>query len=330
MQLHFAFYLLHFANSRMEIVTRYSPFYLDPIGSIILSAKKTYLLCAPDSHSFYYTSGTVFCINCLMKTKQLIIPAALVVLVILGLFFLRQTPAPDRPIDTTIIDPADIETTVADETAMPTDVTAPREPLIPECVIKEETPVMTETAEAPPKMIDALRSESAAGRDLAWATARRSVMYALIRENPREALAGALSPRQYALLPENLQALVEMPVAAEGFYGVLAICSHGADEEHINICQIEYEVITDFGTETAKGYKASIYGERHQRTTEENASLYGVVMDGHIALYENDVVIIDDGEGFPGGRYAVYYRGQQWSTDDPDEALAIKTRLTAR
>lgn len=271
-----------------------------------------------------------------MKTKQLIILAVVVVAFIVVLALL-QKPAQDIPRETPISDPVTVVPTVPEEPTPPADIAIPEETLLPADEPEEETPVMQEPTEQPteipteaPLIIpEALRSESAAGRDIAWATARQPTMHALVRENPQEALATALSPRQYALLPEALQALVEKPVTAEGFYGVLAICHHGADEDHTAGCTIQYEVVTGFGTDAAEGYRASIYGERHQRMTEENASIYGVVMDGHIALYEDDVVIIDDGEGFPGGRYAVYYRGQQWTTDDPDEARAIKTRLTS-
>lgn len=164
--------------------------------------------------------------------------------------------------------------------------------------------------------------------DVAWAEARRSRMHALVRENPEAALAEALTPRRFAALPAEIQALVERPVADEGFYGVLAVCGHGPNEDHIEgACEIRHEVVLNFGTFDAEGFQASIYGTRHQRMTEESASIYGVVVDGHMALHEDDVVVVDDGEGFPGGRYAVYYRGEEWTTDDLDAANARRDSL---
>jgi hypothetical protein len=162
------------------------------------------------------------------------------------------------------------------------------------------------------------------GRGLVLARERRTQMSQWIQEDPERAIQEALTPRMFAALPPEIQEVVERPVAKEGFYGVLAICSHGPDEEHIGSCEIRHEVLFGFGTFEAEAYQAHIYGARQEKMTVEQASLFGVILDDQIALHEHDVVIVDDGEGAEGGRFAVYYRGRSYYADTLEEAERIR------
>ncbi len=175
-----------------------------------------------------------------------------------------------------------------------------------------------------------LRSEPAAqdtALGLKLAEARRERMASLIQNDPEKALAEALTPRMYADLPPEIQARVERPVVAEGFYGVLAVCSHGEGDGHSSACTIQHEVILGFGTFEAEVFRASIYGQRKEKLTVEQDSIFGVVMDGHMALHESEVVIVDDGEGQMGGRYAVYYKGQVAYAETLENAEALAQRF---
>ncbi len=165
------------------------------------------------------------------------------------------------------------------------------------------------------------------GRGIALARERQPRMRQWIEEDPEQALAEALTPRMFAALPEEVRALVERPVAEEGFFGVLAICNHGPNEEHIGSCEIRHEVLLGFGTFEAEAFQASIYGARKEKMTVEEDSIYGVAMDGRIALHEDEIVIVDDGEGATGGRFAVYYRGQVRYADTLEEAEGIRESL---
>lgn len=165
---------------------------------------------------------------------------------------------------------------------------------------------------------------------MALAQARQPQVREWIQEDPERAIEEALTPRAFAALPQEIQALVERPVAKEGFYGVLAVCSHGQGEEHVGSCEIRHEVVFGFGTMDAEFYKANIYGERQEKMTVEQDSIYGVILDDQIALHEHDLVIIDDGEGTPGGRYAVYYRGQVVYADTLEAAERFRAgRVTS-
>ncbi len=110
-------------------------------------------------------------------------------------------------------------------------------------------------------------------------------------------------------MPEKIRALIERPVSEEGFYGVMAVCSHGSGDTHSRACEIRHEVVLDFGTSEAEAYNAAIHGARRERMTEENAAINGVVLDKWIALYPGDVVIHNDGPAFAPNRYSVYYKG---------------------
>ena len=118
-------------------------------------------------------------------------------------------------------------------------------------------------------------------------TARRAHLARLVREEPEAALAAALTPHEYASLPPELQALAERPLAGVGFYGVLAICTHDPLTGHSAACRIERHVFLE-----GREIPVTIYGSRRDRITEEEASLYGVELDGVLALHADDAVVL--------------------------------------
>lgn len=130
------------------------------------------------------------------------------------------------------------------------------------------------------------------GEGLSLAQARRAVMLRLIQEDPRAALAAALPRSLWEQLPDEIREQVEEPFATTAFYGVAAICHHGSEEGHNAQCRIERQVVLGFGTFDSKVLQASVYGSRQERLTEENASLFGVRLDGWVALHEDDRVVL--------------------------------------
>jgi hypothetical protein len=121
----------------------------------------------------------------------------------------------------------------------------------------------------------------------ALAAARREAMADLIASRPESALLATPAPAARAALPPEISGQLEQVVAGQGFYGVKAICNHDEFAGHGPGCRIEQEALIN-----GKIYKASIYGSRMNRLTEENASLYGVALDGRIALHEDDYVVL--------------------------------------
>lgn len=148
----------------------------------------------------------------------------------------------------------------------------------------------------------------------ALASKRAALLGQLIADDPEAAIFLTPPPAVRATLPPEIAASLGNVIAAKGFYGVKAICNHGPDVPHgEQTCRIEYEAgIGD------TFYKASIYGSRRERLTEENASLYGVVHDGLIALHEDDYVVFpgEDIEPARTGQLAVIHNGETtWFPD---------------
>ena len=153
--------------------------------------------------------------------------------------------------------------------------------------------------------------------------ARRAAWPELAHRDPEAALWLSPSSAQRALLPAEWSSRLERVVAAEGFYGVRATCNHGAElgDGHSADCRIDHDVI--LGDEV---FAASIYGARGRRLTEENASLYGVALDGLIALHEDDVVVQP---AVSGAGFDVFYRGRTMSVADATAlSLQLKTLAT--
>jgi hypothetical protein len=140
----------------------------------------------------------------------------------------------------------------------------------------------------------------------------------LARSDPEAALLFAPSPAARAVLPPDMAAQLEQIVSGEGFYGVKAICNHDPAAEHGAGCRIEHEVFID-----GRSYQASIYGSRNQRLTEESASIYGVALDGLLALHEDDVVILPA----DAGQLALIYCGKTTLVPETHLEVAIHSLL---
>jgi hypothetical protein len=167
---------------------------------------------------------------------------------------------------------------------------------------------------------------------LLLAEARRNVMKELIKQDPERALDVALTPAERALLPDSFDKYIEQEISGEGFYGVAALCNHAEGESHNASCKISREVVLRWGTFEAEVYAASVYGSRLGRLTEEQASLYGVALDGQVALNEGDVKIYpaEQVTGDPGqaGQWAVIYKGKTNVVADPQIAIRnLSTRV---
>lgn len=166
-------------------------------------------------------------------------------------------------------------------------------------------------------------------RGVALANERRARMEVWVREDPEKALEVALTPRQAAQLPDVVRARVERPVSEEGFYGVMAICTHGAGAEHDSACEIKHEVVLHFGTHEAEAMNASIFGEREEKMTEEQAAINGVALDGHLAMYPDDVVVLDEGPEFGDERYGIYHKGLAGTAPTREAAEQLARELIA-
>jgi len=157
-------------------------------------------------------------------------------------------------------------------------------------------------------------------------TGRREAIAGLIASDPESAILLTPPPPQRAIPPPKLRDGLEQIVSGEGFYGVKAICNHGPEAEHGPGCRIEHEVFID-----QKSYQAKIYGTRTARLTEESASIYGVALDGVLALHQDDIVVLPADAvvaGAPSDQLALIYRGKP--TVVPANELEARVRALSQ
>lgn len=161
---------------------------------------------------------------------------------------------------------------------------------------------------------------------LAWAKRRRIWMKDLIRRDPERALKEALTMKERAALPAEVAAEVEQVVSGKGFFWVLAVCNHGEGEVgHASDCEIKHEVVLG-----GKAYRAYVYGKRLEKLTTENDSIYGVAVDGELALHEEIMVRMDPEdlvEPPPEGAVVVVYEGETRIFEDEEELTEWREEL---
>ncbi len=153
-------------------------------------------------------------------------------------------------------------------------------------------------------------------RGVALAVARREAMARLIQTDPEQALAAMVSPATRAALPTEVVAQLEEIVTGEGFFGVLSICHlHGASESEDPSVDHRSHVKREVGID-GRFFTAHTYGSRLAQLTTENASIFGVALDGHLALHEDAAVPVTRGFLPPGttetagpGELAVIHNG---------------------
>lgn len=167
---------------------------------------------------------------------------------------------------------------------------------------------------------------------------RRTALAALIVSDPEAALAQRVPESVREQLPDELLQSLETVVAGSGLYSVLAICGTGhatSDDAEPELHQHTYRHDVIIGD---AGYEARIYGARRERLTEENASLFGIALDGQIALHAEDQVTLAPRDApasartTPSGAPAtevVLYRGTYHAFANAEERLAWEKKVAA-
>ncbi len=177
-------------------------------------------------------------------------------------------------------------------------------------------------------------------RGVELAAARRESMLRLIQSNPERALAAMVSPATRAALPTKVVAQLEEVVMGEGFFGVLSICHlHDALEGESGSVEHRSHVKREVGIDD-RFLTAHTYGSRTDQLTTENASIFGVALDGHLALHENAAVPVARSFLSPAsieevgpGEFAAIHDGdiavfqsatqrQEWIADQTEEVAA--------
>lgn len=123
--------------------------------------------------------------------------------------------------------------------------------------------------------------EALAAEGQKLAQERRAQLKHWIINDPEAAIAARLPMAQRKGLPTSILDELETVVAGVGFYGVKAVCNHGDGPHEAGSCRIDYEVLVN-----DQPYQAFIYGSRFEKSTLEEEAIFGIALDGNLALHE--------------------------------------------
>lgn len=132
---------------------------------------------------------------------------------------------------------------------------------------------------------DQRRALAAEGVELA--RARRPDMLRLIQRDPQRALAATVPAALRQILPAAVLAELETRVSGTGDYTLIAKVyapgEHGpAQRRVVYLGGVTYDVHP--------------YGRREEQLTKDGASLHGIALDGHLALHESPLRVLEPGE----------------------------------
>jgi len=160
----------------------------------------------------------------------------------------------------------------------------------------------------------------ARGRELAMN--RRLAMKELIVTNPERALAEAFPWELREALPEDLQSMIEEPIAATGDFEVIITCGledgQKGGTEHFAVLH-----------ESGRRLRAYPFGQRLDITTKRGIALHGIAIDDVMALADDPVHEILAGErsarGLSSGSIEV--GGRLYAIDGEQSLEALRCEL---
>ncbi len=123
---------------------------------------------------------------------------------------------------------------------------------------------------------------------MALAQGRRVVLAALIKKDPRAALAAAVPLAVRAQLPPEVAALLEERVAGVGDLAALGVLGKPGEA----VAEPTYRIALVNGKE----YRAYVYGRREAQATKPEISLLGVAVDGAFAVSDSPLRVLETNE----------------------------------
>lgn len=121
---------------------------------------------------------------------------------------------------------------------------------------------------------------------------RRRILKELIISDPERAVASAIPENKRRGLPPAILEELESLVAGRGFFGVLPSpecsgCRAGGAHSPDHGSKRQFEAVVD-----GVVYEAHVYGRRRTYLSQENAPLFGIAINDHLALHEDPVQLI--------------------------------------
>lgn len=120
------------------------------------------------------------------------------------------------------------------------------------------------------------------------ARARRVEMRMLIERDPERALATTVPASVRRALPSVIVAELETRVAGTGDYALMCMSPTPGPRG--------FESIRRFAMMGRESYVAHGYGRRDAQLSKERTSLHGIVLDGHMAVHENPLRVLEAGD----------------------------------
>lgn len=127
---------------------------------------------------------------------------------------------------------------------------------------------------------------------MAMAEARQARMKRLIRENPRQAIAEALSFEQWAALPKEIQALVEKPFSVVADYEYYPVCVPPGEQRPEGAA----EYVAKLSMSDGSSLEAFVYGQRRGLMSKKNLPVQGISLDGAAAVRDGVFQTVSAGE----------------------------------
>ncbi len=127
-------------------------------------------------------------------------------------------------------------------------------------------------------------------RGVELARARRPEMLRMIQTEPQRALAVTVPASLRQILPADVVAELETRVAGRGDHGWLVSSDPEFGYDTVRAAMRRVAVLGGVK------YSAYVYGRREGQGTKEGASLHGVALEGHLALHESPLRVLEPGE----------------------------------
>ncbi len=172
--------------------------------------------------------------------------------------------------------------------------------------------------------------EALLDRGVALARERRALMLKLIRNDPEAALKAAVPRGLRAQLPQAVIDQLEEPISARAPLDVIHSCfdPDGCGHPHDDLNRAT--VIDD------RQYEVHVYGSRLNDLSIPDTSLHGIAIDGHFAVSDSRVRMLEPGELLPPGTpplaegaIAVEANGVITVLDDASALAAFEQELVA-
>lgn len=169
---------------------------------------------------------------------------------------------------------------------------------------------------------------------VAMARERRAWLLELIQSDPEAALAAALPRPLHAQMPAEIAEHLEQFVSARAPLEIVVTCGHGgvhADGAPCNEGDEHHSTHID-----GRGYEAHVYGSRLKDLSIPETSLHGIVLDGHMAVSESRVRVLEPGEPLaqqvqplPPGAIAVEANGEVKALPSIEALMEFEQALIA-